>query len=74
MVIPSEAVKTVSYDEMEAIVDGKMRAEEDKMYWPHIEWEVPLRSRVAYFPDDVIPVLEQLGTPDDVRLVFWFDN
>ena len=69
-----EDVKRVSNDEMPAIVAGEMPRAEGKRYFTRLQWTRTLRELAGYFLDDVIPVLEQLGGPDDVRLVFWCDN
>lgn len=43
---------------------------------PHVqdEWSVPLMRSVQGFVEVVIPGLEQMGPPDDVRIVFGFDS
>jgi hypothetical protein len=38
------------------------------------EWEQPYYKAVRHFLSDTMPRLWQLGKPDEVRLVFWFDN
>jgi len=39
-----------------------------------VEWEQPYYKCCRRFWSDVIPQLLRLGKPEDVRLVFWFDN
>ena len=39
-----------------------------------VTWQTTRRHAVHEWPDDVLPVLQQLGDPDDVRLVFGFDS
>lgn len=39
-----------------------------------VEWEVPYRDRAGEFLEKTLPALQALGNPDDVRIVFWFDN
>ena len=38
------------------------------------EWEQPYFKAVRHFLSDTMPRLWQLGKPDEVRIVFWFDN
>lgn len=45
-----------------------------KSYYVHCEWESTYFESAEYFVKDVLPKLKELGTPDTVRLVFWFDN
>lgn len=70
----AEDVERVSNDEMQAIIAGEMPRVEGKRYFTYLQWTRTLRELAGYFLDDVVPVLEQLGGPDDVRLVIWFDN
>ena len=39
-----------------------------------VTWQTTRRHAVHEWPDEVLPVLQQLGNPDDVRLVFGFDS
>lgn len=39
-----------------------------------IEWKQPYYKCVRRFLSDVIPQLIRMGKPDEVRIVFWFDN
>ena len=39
-----------------------------------VSWTTTIRHAVHAWPDDVLPVLETLGKPEDVRLVFGFDS
>ena len=38
------------------------------------EWEIPVKVSVGNFYETTIPQLVQLGKPEDVRIVFFFDN
>jgi len=46
----------------------------DKNYYCKIKWESTYYDIAEYFVDTTIPELQKLGTPDNVRIVFWFDN
>lgn len=37
-------------------------------------WDAPITEYVGDFVDNAIPTLEALGSPEDVRIVFFFDN
>ena len=39
-----------------------------------VEWKQPYYKCVRKFLSDVIPQLLRIGKPDEVRIVFWFDN
>jgi len=61
--------RCVNFREMEKIIGEKM---------PHcycrIEWKQPYYKTCRSFWSDTIPRLLRLGKPEDVRIVFWFDN
>lgn len=38
------------------------------------EWEVTYEEACQYFINKTIPALQKLGAPEEVRIVFWFDN
>lgn len=38
------------------------------------EWHEPYSQVVGSFYDKTLPALQQLGPPDDVRIVYFFDN
>ncbi|GIK65154.1 MAG: hypothetical protein BroJett018_29480 [Chloroflexota bacterium] len=38
------------------------------------EWQQPLYTLVGEFWSETMPRLLRLGKPEDVRIVFWFDN
>jgi hypothetical protein len=43
---------------------------------PHVArvyWEETYAESAGYFLTDVLPKLEALGGPNDVRIVYWFD-
>jgi hypothetical protein len=39
-----------------------------------VEWETPYYKAASDFWSSTIPKLLRLGKPEDVRIVFWFDN
>lgn len=58
-----------TYDEIKRAITKKL---------PHayasIEWTEPYYRSCSAFLGEVIPRLLRLGKPEDVRIVFWFDN
>lgn len=50
------------------------RFDPDKVVYVQLFWTQPLREAVGPFVDTIIPWLQTLGAPDDVRLVFGFDS
>lgn len=43
-------------------------------YYVRASWTEPVRGAIQEFVDITIPALQKLGKPEDVRIVFWFDN
>lgn len=48
----------------------------DEHAWLYVEshWEQPYYKTSRHFLSDCLPKLWRLGKPEDVRIVFWFDN
>lgn len=78
-------VEKVSIEEMEArmksldLPTGQDEAKEiirEKMchVYCQVEWEVQYSHECNQFWVDTIPKLLHVGKPEDVRIVFWFDN
>jgi hypothetical protein len=70
--------KFVSNEKMDQLIMDELLVAEDNgftsKYMTRIEWKQTYRSRVGEFIEETIPRLRELGAPNDVRLVFWFDN
>jgi len=62
------------WDLKKGTVGGNMRDETRPRHYTNVEWEVSYRNCVDEFLTKTLPALQQLGAPEDVRLVFWFDN
>ncbi len=43
-------------------------------HYTRVEWSEPYKDSCTEFLEETIPSLKGLGTPDNVRIVFWFDN
>ncbi len=79
--------KHISEEEMESIVkpirdSGKTSYADQEAtlnaiiphYYTLCTWKQPYYKTCRYFLSDCIPQLLRLGKPEDVRIVFWFDN
>lgn len=53
---------------------GAAMAEQGTKYYTLVEWEESYATSVGSFLSETLPRLGELGKPEDVRLVFWFDN
>ena len=56
---------------MSQAVDGKIIG---KDAYCQIEWEEPYHKSAGQFYNKTMPALRALGKPEDVRIVFFFDN
>lgn len=43
-------------------------------YYTQVEWEVHYYEPAKEFLSEVLPQLWRMGSPEDVRIVYWFDN
>lgn len=80
------AVKNVSEQKMDCLIqeaktklnDRNPSTEEIEKalpnYYTRAQWDVPYYKCVTEFWGEVIPRLLRYGKPEDVRIVFWFDN
>jgi len=72
--ISGDGITTVTNDEMRDIISGVTPREPGKRYITSIKWPESYYSCTRDFVDRVIPNLAKIGDPEDVRIVFWFDN
>lgn len=69
--VEGTTVDHISNKEMEwRISDGRRL---DRAY-TLVEWSESYRASARSFLEQTLPYLESLGKPEDVRIVFWFDN
>lgn len=67
-------VKIISNDEMERIIN-LLVFDDGLTYCTEIVWEVPYSKISSHLFDVLVPAMQQLDpNPDNVRMVFWFDN
>lgn len=72
--ISGQSIKIVSNEHMKGILDGSIIADSNMSYYTTVEWTDQYKISAGIFLNTVIPKLQSLGTPEDVRIVFWFDN
>lgn len=83
--ISGASIEHISEDEMRAIItqatDGLERDAWESAVRrstarkvTRIQWEQPYYKCCRRFLSDTLPRLWRLGAPEDVRIVFWFDN
>lgn len=67
-------VLNVSNEDMDKHVNNGVKPGEFDLY-TYIEWQETDRETCAHFVNKFMPYLETLSdNPEDVRIVFWFDN
>jgi len=81
--VSGPSVKHVSEQEMknllESIKDSRGWVDKEKLkehtnVFTSVSWEVPYYSAAGSFLSETIWKLLKVGSPDKVRIVFWFDN
>jgi hypothetical protein len=43
-------------------------------FYAYVEWPISYKNAAGRFYSQIIPELQKLGAPDDVRIVFAFDS
>lgn len=72
-VICGKNVRVISNEEMEYNI--RIGLDDGLEYYTIVKWEESYKNAVgSYFVDEILPELNKLGNPEDVRIVFWFDN
>lgn len=61
--------KELSYQEIEEKIMNDLQ-----FFYTEYKWTLPYYKTSTYFWSNTIPKLLKLGKPEDIRLVFWFDN
>lgn len=64
----------VGLTEEEYVKMESIPTDDGKLYYVICQWQTPLRDRMSDFCDKVIPCLQSLGAPEDVRIVMGFDS
>lgn len=59
---------------MDAIFAGDYNRDESARYFVQVEWQEKYSESAGNFLTQTLPRLQALGKPEDVRIVFWFDN
>lgn len=47
---------------------------EGRHYYCYVEWKLSYRDAAGKFYEQILPEMQKLGSPDDVRIVFGFDS
>ncbi len=72
--ICGKMIENVLPEIMDLIIDGSYEKQDGFYYYTHITWTVPYSWSVGKFIDECIPKLQELGFPENVRIIFGFDN
>jgi hypothetical protein len=72
--VSGRSVEHVSNAEMELILSGQIEREEGINYYTRVQWTETYKASVGNEWFNTLNHLRELGNPDNVRLVFWFDN
>jgi hypothetical protein len=64
----------ITNTEMEALVVSSRWPEPVRGRYTGVVWKEPHRNVVKRFFNETLPELQKLGSPDKVRMVFFFDN
>lgn len=72
-------IRKVSIEEMErlcaeGVTEREVPDPKRISYYCQVEWTHPYYSVATEFLSATLPRLWRLGAPEDVRIVFWFDN
>jgi hypothetical protein len=68
------SVLKVTPTEMERMAQGTLAIPQGKTPYTRVRWEVSYTDAAGSFYEKTMPALARLGAPEDVRIVFWFDN
>lgn len=72
--VGGQRVIKVTNEKMDDIISGNVERGEDKVYYTQISWEWTYAESVGDRWFMTMEKLQELGDPEDVRIVFWFDN
>ncbi len=75
-------IQHITEQEMESIINSAMKqsegvrscADKYKSHYCRVSWNVPYWEFASHFIGTLVPQLWVLGSPEDVRIVFCFDN
>ena len=72
--VSGQLVQIVTPAKMDLISRGKVKADTGKNVYTKISWPVSYTGAAGDFYTKTMPGMAKLGAPEDVRLVFYFDN
>lgn len=70
------SIRHVTESEMRELIKGgvEQSSEDLRSTYCKIHWKISYSQQCPEFWSETIPTLLQIGKPEDVRIVFWFDN
>lgn len=66
-------ITNISNEDMDKIISGELKRDEGVSYYTEVSWLVTYKEQAGDFYTKAIPKLKELGNPENVRIVFWFD-
>lgn len=72
--ISGRSIIKISNAEMDLLLTGDLERKEGIRYYTTIKWDETYLDSVGKHWFITLDELKKLGSPEDVRLVFWFDN
>jgi hypothetical protein len=66
-----EKLEQAEYEHLKA---GGHKFDTNKTYYIRMSFDLTYADAAEHFLDETVPRLMELGEPEDVRIVFWFDN
>lgn len=70
--VTGNGIKTVTQEEWECM-NWSLKTNGTRWY-VRMHWSESVKDSCQFFVEETIPALEKLGNPDEVRIVFNFDN
>lgn len=64
-------IKHVSNEEMDRLIES---GQSTVNHYTLVKWKIKYKDHCQQLLEEVLPKLRELGPPEDVRLVFFFDN
>jgi hypothetical protein len=71
--VSGRLVRHITNEQMDAYVAAGMPADGLSRY-TQVSWSESYATSCGSFIDVTLPALAKFGRPEDVRMVFWFDN
>lgn len=67
--------EVISNEEMDRRIENIAFSNQKEKYVTEVEWDFPYKESAPYFWETIVPTMAALDpNPENVRMVFWFDN